>query len=367
MRRSLSRRALLTSGALAALGGLATACAPVQTAYKPSGQGIVDVVIPYSAGGGTDTWGRFITPYFAELQQEVSRYQIENLPGGESITGTNAYVHASVTDGRQLLVASATPYFQSMLGQEPAEFDFAGMEPLALNGTGAVLWTHSDSGIGTAADLLDRAKPAKFGGMSATGLDLVPLLALSALEAPVKGVFGFEGRGPTRLAVQRHETDLDFQTTSTYLSQVQPMVDAGDAVPLFTIGVLEDGEVHRDPNLPDIPTFMEVYEELHGPAGEDDVALEAYRAFVAPGFYFQKGLWANAGTDDGVVELYDSMIRELNADSGFQEETESALGGYELVSGLEARQSFRDALDIDPEVLHFTQEFLTREYDAVLH
>ena len=356
----------ITGAVLAAITFL-VGCAPAQTSYNPSGQGIIDVVVPYGTGGGTDTWARFITPYFAEKQEDVNRYQVENLPGGESITGTNAYVDAGVQSGEQVMVASATTYFQSMLGHPAAEFKFTEMEPLAFNGTGAVLWTSDLSGITNIDDLINHEDEVLFGGMSATGLDLVPLLALEAIGAPVKGVFGMEGRGPTRLAVQRGETDLDFQTSASYLSQVDPYVETGEAIPLFSIGVLEDGEVVRDPNLPDIPTFEEVYEEYGGKTEEQRKAYEAYRAFVVPGFFYQKGLWANEGTGPEVIEKYDAMVKELNNDPSFKEEAESALGGYDLLSGEENRDEFNEALQIDPEIMSYTNEVLSTKYDAPVH
>lgn len=367
MPNRFDRRNFLKLGGLTALAGMATACAPAQTAYQPSGQGIIDVVVPYGTGGGTDTWARFITPYFASMQQGIDRYQVENIPGGESITGTNAYVDAGVTSGNQVLVASATTYFQNMLGHPAAEFKFSQMEPLAFNGTGAVLWTGAQSGIRTVEDLINRGQDSLYGGMSATGLDLVPLLALESIGAPVKGVFGMEGRGPSRLAVRRGETELDFQTSASYLSQVVPLVEAGEAVPLFSVGILEGDKVVRDPNVPEVPTFSEIYEQYGGKTDSQRQAYEAYQAFVTPGFFFQKGLWANFGTKEFIIRNYDQMVANLNADSEFAEEAKSALGGYELLSGADNRQAFREALELDPEILQFTNELLSRKYDAPVH
>lgn len=365
MKTHLTRRGLFSLGALGALAGVA-GCAPTQAAYSPSGKGIIDVVVPYSSGGGTDTWARFISPYFAAKQPDVDRYQVENVPGGESITGTNAFTRAGVTDGQQVLVASATTYFQSILGQSTVEFDFSRMEPLALNGTGAVLWTSTDSGIGSVEDLMGNEQVYRYGGMSASGLDLVPLLALEALGANVRGVFGMEGRGPTRLAVQRGESDLDFQTTSSYLSQVTPLINEGQAVPLFSVGSLVDGEVERDPNVPDVPTFAEIFETIENPSQHQKLAFAAFQSFVVPGFFYQKGMWANEGTEPAVIDTYDRIIDELNGDDDFVAETKDALGGYDLVSGHDARDAFRDALQIDDDVLAFTKQILEDKYDAVL-
>lgn len=358
---SVSRRSLIV-GTLAASAAALAGCAPKQVSYNPSGEGIVDVVVPYSSGGGTDTWARFITPYFAQHFDGVDRYQIQNIPGGESITGTNAYVDAGITSGQQLMVASATTYFQSMLGHRTARFNFAEMEPLALNGTGAVVWTNVESGIRSVDDLMNFNKPVKYAGMSPSGLDLVALLALEVLGVNVKGVFGFEGRGPTRLSVQRNETHLDFQTTATYLTQVQPLVNQGKAVPLFSVGVLDGDEIIRDPNLPEVPTLSEVMGDR-----VESTAYEAYRSFVTPGFFYQKGLWANKGTDPTVIEKYYSMVDTLNQSDQFLSEAKDALGGYNLVSGTETRDQFRRAIDLPEEVLAFTQDFLLNKHSASLH
>lgn len=367
MLTSIRKSTVFKLGIVATVTAVLSACAPAQTSYHPSGHGIIDVVVPYGTGGGTDTWARFITPYFATMQEDVNRYQIENIPGGESITGTNSYVKTGVGTGEQVLVASATTYFQNMLNHPAAEFNFSEMEPLVFNGTGAVLWTNGESGINSVEDLIFREEQSLFGGMSATGLDLVPLLALEALGAPVKAVFGMEGRGPSRLAVQRGETDLDFQTTASYLSQVQPYVETGEAVPLFSIGILDGDEVVRDPNIPDIPTFAEVYEKYGGKTESQRKAYEAYQSFVTPGFFFQKGLWANADTDPEILKQYDTMVSDLNEDDKFYQDAQSALGGYRLLSGQENREAFRRSLQLDPEIMNFTNELLANKYGAPVH
>lgn len=361
----INRRHFLIGGASSLF--LLTACAPPQTSFQPSGPGIVDVVIPYGTGGGTDTWGRFITQAMAKRMDDITRFQILNKPGGETITGTNAYVKTGVNDGSYLLVASASTYFQSVLGHKAAEFDFATMEPLAFNGTGAVLWTSDRSGLKDIDQLINSDKPYLFGGMSASGLDMIAVLALEALGAPIKGVFGFEGRGPSRLATQRGETDLDFQTTSTYINQLEPDVEEGKVVPLFSIGIPINGEVVRDPNIPDIPTFDEIYQGLSNKTREQELAYEAFKAFVVPGFYYQKGLWINEGAPEEVIDRYAEVVKELNADDEFTKEADAALGGYELIAGKDARNEFRKALYVRPEIMDYIAKLLLDKYGTAIH
>lgn len=343
-------------------------CAPPQANYKPTGDGVVDVMVPYGSGGGTDTWARFITQAFADNDPSVKRYQVINVPGGETITGTNAFVKSGVTSGQYVMVGSASTYFQDMLDHKAVQFDFTKMEPLAFNGTGGIVWTNGKkSGIKSFEDAKNARQPLLYGGMSASGLDLIALLALEALGVPNEGVFGFEGRGPSRLAVQRGETVLDFQTTSTYLSQLADGVKTGETVPLFSMGFPVNGKIERDPNLPDIPTFEELYQAIPNKTESQKRAYDAFQAFVVTGLYYQKGLWANEGTDPKVIDKYDAMVKKLNADTQFIKKSEKALGGYQLISGKDAKADFQKALQVKPETMDYVASLLLEKYGTAIH
>jgi tripartite-type tricarboxylate transporter receptor subunit TctC len=326
----------------------------------------VTLVIPYDPGGGTDTWARFMVPYLSETVEGEPTFTPENRPGGESITGSNQFVTSGGTDGSELLVTSGTTYFQYLLGREEVEFDFTEMEPLVINGTGGVIYASAEAGIDSVEDLKNPPEDLVYGGISATGLDLNTLLAFDLLGLDVDTTFGFEGRGPALLALQRGEINLDYQTTSAYNAEVLPMVEDGDAVPLMSFGVLdENGEVVRDPNLPDLPTVEEVYEQLNGekPSGTQ---YEAYRSFLAAGYPYQKGIWANAGTPDSVTEPFYDAADELSEDEEFNEKGEEALGGYPLYSGKEVEDRIMEAFQIDEDARAYVLDLLAEKYETDL-
>ncbi|GAA1234838.1 tripartite tricarboxylate transporter substrate binding protein [Prauserella halophila] len=364
MAAHISRRQFLIASALGGATAALTSCAPGQAAYKPSGPGIVDVVVPYATGGGTDTWARFVTPYFADVLDDVERFQVSNIAGGQSVTGTNAYVDAGVNNGRYLLVSSGTTYFNGLLGKGDIQYDFTDMSPLVLHGTGAVMYANANSGIEKMEDLLDRGREATFGGISAAGLDLIPVLAVKVLGGDVNGVFGFQGNGPARLAINRGEIDVGFDTTSSYLSQIKPKVEAQEMHPLLSVGVPDkQGKVTRDPAMPEIPTLEELYRNIHGrePSGQ---AYEAYHAFVTSGFFYQKGLWSSTGTDGQLVDKYADAVEILNSDERFIEEAAGALGGYEMMPGRGNAENFQRSMTIDSNTLDFVKTFLNEEHGA---
>jgi tripartite-type tricarboxylate transporter receptor subunit TctC len=370
MRSLFARRARVAVAAMAVGLGLA-ACSNPQGVGSESGETTegmpsrVEMLIPYEVGGGTDTWARFLAPYLEKHVEGNPTFTPLNVEGGESITGSNQFVQQGGTDGSQVLVTSGTTYFQAMLGHPEVEFDFAKMRPLILNGTGGVIYASSSSGIESVEDLQNPPEPLTYGGISASGLDLSMLQAFDLLGVDIDATFGFEGRGPALLALQRGEVNIDYQTTAAYLTQVEPLVEEGKAVPLMSFGFLEDGEIVRDPNVPELPTVEEVYERLNGkePSG---TAYEAYRAFLVPGYVYQKGLWANEGTPDSVVRAFTDAVGPISNDPKFKQNSEEVLGGYPMYSGTEVAEELQAAFQVEPEVREYTLDLLERQYDTTI-
>ena len=124
-------------------------------------------------------------------------------------------------------------------------------------------------------------------------------------------MFGMKGRGEGRLAFERGETTIDYQTTSAYLKSSVPLVKEGKAIPLFSWGAIdESGKLVRDPTFPDLPHFEEAYEIVHGkkPSG---IEWDATKAFLIAGFPAQKLMLLPKGTPDDIVEAYRQGIRAM--------------------------------------------------------
>jgi tripartite-type tricarboxylate transporter receptor subunit TctC len=322
----------------------------------------IEITIPLAEGGGTDTWARYIASNIERHIPGSPATVPENVPGGEGITGSNAFASSAAADGRHLLVSTATSVLPYVLGRGEVRYDFARLKPVMVNGSGGALYASSRSGIRSLRDLRSPSEPLVFGGISATGLDATTLVAFDLLGLQVKSIFGFEGRGPVRLALERGEVNLDYQTTSTYRSQVQPLVAEGKAVPLMSFGVLnEDGEIVRDPNLPDLPTVAEAYQEIHGSA-PGGVKYEAYRALLALTYTYQKGMWVPEETPDEVVETLRRAARRMAADPAFVKQSGELLGGYPLEAGDDVAAKVAEAYTVNDEVRGYLVDLLTTKY-----
>jgi hypothetical protein len=192
------------------------------------------------------------------------------------------------------------------------------------------------------------------------------LLAFQVMGLNVRHVFGMTGRGDGRLAFERGEATIDYQTSSAYLTNVVPLVEAGNAVPLFSWGVLDaQGNVQRDPTFPDLPHFVEAYEMMHGSA-PSGVEFNAYLAFFGSGFAAQKPAMLPEGTPAEIVAAYRQAFADVVADPELQANKGDVLGEYEQAVGDDVEGLYRVATSIDPEARDWVRNFLTENYNVQL-
>jgi tripartite-type tricarboxylate transporter receptor subunit TctC len=245
-------------------------------------------------------------------------------------------------------------------------YDFTKLVPVLANGTGAVVYARTAAGVTGLKDVVDRPAPLKFGGIAATGLDLTTLLAFDLLEMDVSAIFGFEGRGPVNLALQRGEIDIDYQTTSAYPSAVKTLLEEKSAVALFSLGQLDESRnVVRDPNFKDLPTVVEAYETLHGTAPSGP-KLDAYKTVLGVTYTYQKGLWVQPETPPEAVELVRTSAEKLGASPAFRKAAKKVLGGYPLDAAADLRQRIEAAYTVSPEVREHVVQLLTSTYNVTI-
>ncbi|MEV4686763.1 hypothetical protein [Microbacterium sp. LWH3-1.2] len=327
----------------------------------------LEVMIPLAEGGGTDTWARFVGQDMAHFIPGNPGFAPVNEAGGEGITGSNHFAQNAEPTGTELLVSTATTVVPWVLDRDVVKYSFADMIPILVNGTGGVIYARSGAGVTGVEDLVDRDTPLVFGGITATGLDLTTLVAFDLLGADVSSTFGFEGRGPVNLALQRGEIDIDYTTTSAYHSAVEPLIADGSAVALMSFGQLDDkGDVVRDPNFPDVPTVVEVYEQLNGEAPSGD-AYEAYKTLLGLTYTYQKGLWVPQGTPDAAVELLRESARKMAGDPDFNEKAAEVLGGYPILADDEVAEQVAKAYTVSAATREYVSDLLENDYDITVH
>lgn len=354
------------------LAGLAlSGCSSSESAADGSGDGFtsyegktLEVLVPFGPGGGTDTFARFLSKFLQEHVKGNPAVQVVNKGGGGSITGANAFVSQRDHNGLYTMISSASTHAPYFLGMPSVKYEFKEMEPIAALTSGGVVYTSPSTGIKEPKDILNPNEKLVYAGISATGMDLLTLLAFEILDMDVETIFGYEGRGPARVAFERGESNIDYQTSTAYINNVAPLVENGKAAPLFSFGQLnENGEIVRDPAFPDLPSLKEFYVKAYGeePSGN---AWEAYKTFVASSLTVQKVLWVHGDAPEESIQALKKGAKSLQKDSQFQSKGETVLGGYDLHVAPEVEKVVSNMLNASDDVLKWLRNFLKENYNV---
>lgn len=247
-------------------GGLLTSGVAVAQNF-PTRQ--VTMVVPFGPGGGTDTYGRYLSEALSKLWGEA--VVIENRPGAGSALGA-AYVAKAKPDGYTLLFVS-TSYTTSAATQAKLPFDpkkdltavaMMGVSDLFVNAGKRVSLTSLADVKGQAnAQTIFAATP----GLGSLG-HLGQLLLMDTMDVKMEFVHHTSGAAVL--------TDLGGGRVDTAIG-VLFEAKSGNGTP---IAVMSE---RRNPALPNVPTVV----EAGFPAAQADIWF---------------GVFAPAGTPQDVIE-----------------------------------------------------------------
>lgn len=334
---------------------------PAETKAFYQGKSL-EMLVPFGAGGGSDVTARFISPFFNEHVEENPSVQVVNVPGGGSVIGANEFVNLREPNGEFSLWTSGSTVYPYLLREPAVQYNLKELQPILGIPAGGVVYISPSTGYSEPKDILNPTEQIVYAGISATGLDLVTLLALEVLGADIQAIMGYEGRGPARVAFEQGESNLDYQTTSAYVNSVVPLVEEKKAIPLFSFGQLDgQGNIIRDPAFPDIPTIVEFYNEVHGsdPSG---TAWNALKAFLGTGYGIQKVLWMHKDAPAEAVEALREAAKAIVEDAEFLSTSEEALGGYTPYVGEDLIAIVNEAFNINDEDIDWVLQFLKEKY-----
>ena len=329
----------------------------------------VEWVIPFSETGGSAKWANFYAPLLGEALPGQPTVVVKFMPGAGSTKGANWFQEQQYEDGTLIFGSSGSTQFPYLLGDPRVRYEYKDWNVVLASGTGGVAYLPPD--LAAKMDGLDasalRDTDFIYGSQGATRLDLVPLLAWEMLGLNVEPVFGIKGRGDGRLMFERGEANIDYQTSSSYLSGVTPLVEAGTAVPMMSWGALDaDGNIVRDPTFPDMPTFKEVCEATPGCETEGE-QWEAWKAFFVAGFPAQKMVFLPAGASNDAIVSYTQAFEDIKARADFAEISKGRLGVYPQMTGAEAAGALSSATEVPDEAKALVVNWLQDRYGVSLN
>jgi tripartite-type tricarboxylate transporter receptor subunit TctC len=273
--RQLTRITVLALALGTASGALAQARYPT----KP-----VKIVVPYSAGGPADIYGRFVGD---RLQKATGQpFVIENRPGAGAIIGTDA-VAKSAPDGYTLLMMSNTHTVnESLFTRKPYTLlrDLAPIAP--VNYSDLILVVHPSVPANNLKELIALAK-AKPGALNyASSGPGTPYHMAGELFKAMAGIdvvhVPHKGSAEARTDVLAGNVQMMFDAITT----MAPLVQSGKVRAIATSGKT------RSSITPNVPTLNEA-------------GLPGYDAVI------WLGMMAPAGTPKPIIEALNTDIQKI--------------------------------------------------------
>ena len=274
------------------LAGVAFALLAAPAAAEAYPSDTVRVVVPWRAGGGTDTIAR---GFAAALEEQIDQaVVVDNLTGGN---GNRAHMHIKKAkpDGLQILLNGSSDMNSPIIFQNtPYNFDdFACLG--AIYNTPTWILSHKDSGIASVEQFFEaaRAKPGELtvgvGALaSAHNVLAQALMGTNGIDARV---IPFDGGGPLKKAILANQVSIGVIHSPVLLDAVK----SGDVNVLGAGGSLE--------NI--------VYEPVRGAPtiAEFGVAVEIGTV---------RGLFVPKGTPEDIAAAASAMVENAAKSDSFK-------------------------------------------------
>jgi hypothetical protein len=329
----------------------------------------MELIVPLAPGGGTDIAMRIFAKYLPKyIDGNPKMVTINQDNGGNSIIAANQYIHDGSDGGLNLLALGGSNHSAVLFGNAQVEYHpNEDLIPLAGTTSGGVMVARSDTGLKSGADLKDFQGQLFFGGRRPEGSYMKRTLGFKILGTKVKELLGYEGAANLDVAFEQGETNINGVSSSTFLQDNLDKVKSGEQVVLYTEGSLDsNGEIVRDPALPDYPSIAEVYESIHGqaPSGED---WEAYKVLAAADGGVDKGLYIDKDAPQAAVDALNAAMPKMLKDPEFIAEAKDLLGDYPVLSGEQMRELVdKNIINSDSQALDYIKGWARQTYGVDL-
>ncbi len=320
----------------------------------------IDFVVPFPENTVLHLWANLWAPHLSAALPGGPEVVVRSMPGGGSTVGANWFQEQDRNDGTLIFATFGPTQFSYLLGDSRVRYEFDDWQVVLASGYGGVAYL--SPGEAEKMEGLDatglQGTSFLFGSQDATHpLELVPNLAWKMLGMNVYPLYGIDSRIGGRLMFERGVANIDFQPAGGYLHAVVPLVERGLAVPMMTLGSLDDeGNVVRDPSFPDMPTFKEVCEATPACETEGD-AWDAWKAFFVAGSAASWMVFLPAGTDAATVQAYESAFDAVLANPG-----KDVVMAHPQRTGADAQRARALATRLSDSARAFVVDWLREDY-----
>ena len=309
------------------------------------------ITVPYKKTSSTHFITNLTTEHLAKQVSDV-KFKIKNINGGGGLKGATIYANTAQSDGSDMFITSGTIGINYVLKGAEAGYDYGKWKPMFGFSTGGV-WVAKPKY--KSLDNIMKTKPSfTASGKSSYSMDIIVPLMTKILGWDTKVVWGNGSKGRFK-AFMSNETDLDYQTSVSYVKRYAKNPDA--SIPLFTVGILnEDGSFSRAPDFPNVPHFTEVL-NTYG-ISTDTIEYRAWLIAYKVLFDTKTYMVVPNGTPSKIYSKYVAGYSKALTSNEFLDAFTKKAGFSTIIIGEIAQAKYKQAFDFDDkEALIWLQDY----------
>ncbi|WP_420394032.1 tripartite tricarboxylate transporter substrate binding protein [Acuticoccus sp.] len=289
---------------------LVVAFAASSAAAQWSPQKTVEFVVPYSAGGGSDSNARMLVETMRQNDLVDGEIVVLNRPGGSGAVG-NAYTFAKRGDGHTIMTFNSGQMMSTL--SNDAQVKLENLTPLGTLALDTLLLVVAgDAGIDSFEDMVAAAEaqgePFTVGGAARGSEDNLVFTMIEDAAGTELQYVPFEGSGETLSALLGGHINAGIFNPSEIAAQVE----AGRVRPIGSLS-----EERLDAPFDEVPTFAEM--------GHPEATFVMFRGYVGPpdmpeeAVAYWEGVLQEAGATDMWVNDYVGQSGLMQATMGADE------------------------------------------------
>jgi tripartite-type tricarboxylate transporter receptor subunit TctC len=245
------QRASIVAFSCAVFAGIATH-AQAQTPEQFYKGKTVEMIIGYPPSGSNDVYARLLARHIGKYIPGNPNVVPKNMPGAGSFLAVNHVYAVAPKDGTVLAIGAPTTALDERMGTggvrfKTAEFNWVGRIDSLIN----IVFMWHTSKVKTFADAQKYESTLSGTGVGST-VFVYPNVMNNVFKTKFKIILGYKGSAAAQLAVERGEAE-GHSTSWTAVKVNHP-----DWWPKKTISILVQFSLKRHPELPEIPTAVEL-------------------------------------------------------------------------------------------------------------
>jgi tripartite-type tricarboxylate transporter receptor subunit TctC len=259
----------------------------------------VNVIIGYPPAGANDFYARAVARHIGKHIPGNPTVIPRNMPGGGSLVAANHIFNVAPKDGTTLGLIVPTAPIEEKLGAANVRFKAAQFNWIGrLAATPNVTFMNASSPVKTIKDAMEREAVLGATGRSST-VAVYPTMLNHLVGTKFKLVMGYAGSAEAMLAMERGEVEGHSTTWEGVKSR------AARQLRDKTINILVQYGLKRHPELPDIPTAVEL-----GRTNEEVLALRFFANASDVGRFILSTPDTPADRIQALRRAFDDMVKD---------------------------------------------------------